>query len=93
MKQKPQYTIEIQGHCDERGTNDYNVALADRRANAAREYMVTLGIAGDAPQDRELRRRAPGLHRSQRELLVAQPSGRVPSGWTVLSLGLLCVVP
>jgi peptidoglycan-associated lipoprotein len=46
MKQKPEYTIEIQGHCDERGTNDYNVALADRRANAAREYMVTLGIAG-----------------------------------------------
>ncbi len=46
MKQKPQYTIEIQGHCDERGTNDYNVALADRRANAAREYMVTLGIPG-----------------------------------------------
>ena len=46
MKQKPEYVIEIQGHCDERGTNDYNVALADRRANAAREYMVTLGVAG-----------------------------------------------
>jgi peptidoglycan-associated lipoprotein len=46
MKSKPQYTVEIQGHCDERGTNDYNVALADRRANAAREYMITLGIAG-----------------------------------------------
>jgi peptidoglycan-associated lipoprotein len=44
MKQQPKYVIEIQGHCDERGTNDYNIALADRRANAAREYMLTLGI-------------------------------------------------
>jgi peptidoglycan-associated lipoprotein len=46
MKQNAKYVVEIQGHCDERGTNDYNVALADRRANAAREYMATLGIAG-----------------------------------------------
>jgi peptidoglycan-associated lipoprotein len=45
MKSNPKYVVEIQGHCDERGTNDYNIALADRRANAAREYMVTLGIA------------------------------------------------
>ena len=45
MKQNTKYVIEIQGHCDERGTNDYNIALADRRANAAREYMATLGIA------------------------------------------------
>jgi peptidoglycan-associated lipoprotein len=45
MKKNTKYVVEIQGHCDERGTNDYNIALADRRANAAREYMVTLGIA------------------------------------------------
>jgi peptidoglycan-associated lipoprotein len=45
LKQNPRYVVEIQGHCDERGTNDYNVALADRRANAAKEYLVTLGIA------------------------------------------------
>jgi peptidoglycan-associated lipoprotein len=45
MKANPKYAFEIQGHCDERGTNDYNIALADRRANAAREYLVTLGVA------------------------------------------------
>jgi peptidoglycan-associated lipoprotein len=45
MKKNAKYAVEIQGHCDERGTNDYNIALADRRANAAREYMVTLGVA------------------------------------------------
>ena len=44
MKQNPVFVVEIQGHCDERGTNDYNIALADRRANAAREYRMTLGI-------------------------------------------------
>ena len=44
LKKNAGFLVEIQGHCDERGTNDYNIALADRRANAAREYLVTLGI-------------------------------------------------
>lgn len=39
--------ITIEGHCDERGTNDYNLALGDRRSNAARDYLLSLGIAGD----------------------------------------------
>jgi peptidoglycan-associated lipoprotein len=34
----------IEGHCDERGTSEYNLALGDRRANAAREYLASLGI-------------------------------------------------
>jgi peptidoglycan-associated lipoprotein len=36
--------ILIEGHCDERGTSAYNLALGDRRANAAKEYLVSLGI-------------------------------------------------
>lgn len=36
--------VIIEGHCDERGTDEYNLALGDRRANAAREYLVALGI-------------------------------------------------
>ena len=36
--------VLIEGHCDERGTEEYNLALGERRANAAKEYMVTLGI-------------------------------------------------
>jgi peptidoglycan-associated lipoprotein len=47
LKQNPGFLVEIQGHCDERGTNDYNIALADRRANAAKEYLVTLGIGAN----------------------------------------------
>jgi peptidoglycan-associated lipoprotein len=36
----------IEGHCDERGTSEYNLALGDRRANAAKEYLASLGVDG-----------------------------------------------
>ena len=36
--------ITIEGHCDERGTRDYNLALGERRANAAKNYLISLGI-------------------------------------------------
>lgn len=38
------YSLLIEGHCDERGTEQYNLALGDRRANTAKDYLVTLGI-------------------------------------------------
>ena len=38
--------ITIEGHADERGTREYNLALGDRRANAAKDYLMTYGIAG-----------------------------------------------
>lgn len=39
--------VLIEGHCDERGTTEYNLGLGDRRANAARDFLVSLGISGD----------------------------------------------
>jgi len=39
--------ILIEGHCDERGTNEYNLALGDRRAKAARDYLTALGVVSD----------------------------------------------
>ncbi|MCK0098347.1 peptidoglycan-associated lipoprotein Pal [Qipengyuania sp. S6317L1] len=39
-----QLTFTIEGHCDERGTREYNVALGERRANAAKNYLVSLGV-------------------------------------------------
>ncbi|WP_271438249.1 peptidoglycan-associated lipoprotein Pal [Pontixanthobacter luteolus] len=36
--------ITVEGHCDERGTRDYNLALGERRANAAKNYLVSLGV-------------------------------------------------
>jgi peptidoglycan-associated lipoprotein len=40
-------TVLIEGHCDERGTEQYNLALGDRRAHAAKQYLIGLGIAGN----------------------------------------------
>ena len=44
LKENPGVTLTIEGHCDERGTREYNLALGDRRASAARDYLVALGI-------------------------------------------------
>ena len=46
LRSHPEFNLLIEGHCDERGTEQYNLALADRRANTAKEYMTTLGIDG-----------------------------------------------
>jgi peptidoglycan-associated lipoprotein len=45
LKGNPAVRVEIEGHCDERGTNEYNLALGAKRAQAAREYLATLGVA------------------------------------------------
>jgi peptidoglycan-associated lipoprotein len=47
MKKYPAWQITIEGHCDERGTAEYNLALGERRAIAAKNYLVSLGIAAD----------------------------------------------
>lgn len=44
LKKYPTVQILIEGHCDERGTAAYNLALGDRRANAARDYLASLGV-------------------------------------------------
>ena len=44
MKQYPQLRVVIEGHCDERGTEEYNLALGERRARAAYEFMINLGV-------------------------------------------------
>ena len=47
LKKNPQWVVTIEGHCDERGTAEYNLALGERRAAAVKTYMVSLGIAPD----------------------------------------------
>ncbi len=44
LKTHPILKIEIQGHCDERGTNSYNISLGERRAQSTKSYLVSLGI-------------------------------------------------
>jgi peptidoglycan-associated lipoprotein len=47
LKKYPTMQITIEGHCDERGTAEYNLALGERRALSAKNYMVSLGIPAD----------------------------------------------
>ena len=47
LKKYPEWVITIEGHADERGTAEYNLALGERRAVAARAYLVSLGIPAD----------------------------------------------
>ena len=46
MRKKKDLTFTIEGHADERGTREYNLALGERRANAAKDYLMTYGISG-----------------------------------------------
>jgi peptidoglycan-associated lipoprotein len=47
LKKYPTVRILIEGHCDERGTNEYNLALGERRANSVKQYLIHLGISPD----------------------------------------------
>jgi peptidoglycan-associated lipoprotein len=47
LKANPNMLLLITGNCDERGTVEYNLALGDRRARAAQNYLVSKGVAGD----------------------------------------------
>jgi peptidoglycan-associated lipoprotein len=45
LKKNPSVKVYIEGHCDERGTNEYNLALGERRANSSKTYLTSLGIS------------------------------------------------
>ena len=47
LRKNSEITVVLEGHCDERGTREYNLALGERRANAAKDYLMTYGVASD----------------------------------------------
>jgi peptidoglycan-associated lipoprotein len=47
LRKNSKITIVLEGHADERGTREYNLALAERRANSAKDYLMTYGISSD----------------------------------------------
>ena len=47
LKEQPSLSVTIEGHCDERGTREYNLALGERRANAVKSYLVALGVSAN----------------------------------------------
>lgn len=50
LRSYPQIKVTLEGHCDERGSTEYNLALGDRRAQAAKDFLVSLGIGADRVQ-------------------------------------------
>jgi peptidoglycan-associated lipoprotein len=55
----PQTIVRIDGHCDERGSAEYNLALGDQRATTVREYLTSLGVTPDRIQTLSLGKEAP----------------------------------
>jgi peptidoglycan-associated lipoprotein len=47
MQQYPDYKLQIEGYCDERGSAEYNIALGDARAKSAKDYLVSVGVAAN----------------------------------------------
>jgi peptidoglycan-associated lipoprotein len=47
LRKSPEVTVVLEGHADERGTREYNLALGERRANAAKDYLMTYGISSN----------------------------------------------
>ena len=47
LRKNSDVTVVLEGHCDERGTREYNLALGERRANAAKDYLMTYGVASN----------------------------------------------
>jgi peptidoglycan-associated lipoprotein len=47
LRRYPQVKVTVEGHCDERGSTEYNLVLGDRRATAVRQYLIALGISAD----------------------------------------------
>ena len=46
LRENKSINVTVEGHCDERGTREYNLALGEKRANAAKDYLMTYGISG-----------------------------------------------
>jgi len=61
LKQNPSNAIILEGHCDERGSREYNLALGERRALAVRTYLIGLGIASDRTQTKSYGEESPAV--------------------------------
>ena len=82
INSNPKMKVLIEGHCDERGTNEYNVALGERRARSTLDYLVSLGVARnrlemkswgeERPLDVARRERAYSLNRRGEFVILAK---------------------
>jgi len=61
LKQNASHVLVVEGNCDERGSNEYNMSLGENRALAVREYLVKLGISADRIQTRSYGEEKPAV--------------------------------
>lgn len=61
LRQNPSYVMIVEGHCDERGSNEYNLSLGEQRAGSVRNYLANLGIAPDRLQTRSFGEERPAV--------------------------------
>ncbi len=61
MNNENDVALIVEGHCDERGSREYNIALGERRALAVREYLIGLGVAADRIQTRSMGKEMPAV--------------------------------
>jgi peptidoglycan-associated lipoprotein len=62
LKQAPQVQVVVEGHADDRGTQEYNLALGEKRANAVKSYLKNLGIGNDRLRTRSKGENEPVCH-------------------------------
>lgn len=62
LKEKSDMAIIIEGHCDDRGTDEYNLALGDRRAESAKNYLISMGISASRIQTISYGEELPAVH-------------------------------
>ena len=72
LRSYPQVRVTIEGHCDERGSTEYNIGLGERRAQAAKNYLTSLGITRQSDGHRQLGQGAALLHRAHRRVLATE---------------------
>ena len=76
LRRYPNVTVTIEGHCDERGTREYNLALGERRAQAVKNVLVASGIPASRDLDDQLRQGTSGGRRVERRGVCAEPARR-----------------
>jgi hypothetical protein len=89
----PAAVVLIEGHCDERGTAEYNIALGERRAEAAKAYLVNLGIADARLKTVSYGEEKPVDDRPQRRGLGQEPAGSFRRGITNRARNRLLLLP
>ena len=67
-------SIVIEGHCDERGSAEYNLGLGDRRASSAKEFLQQTRRSGRPAEDHQLRQGTAAVYRAERILLAEEPA-------------------